>query len=33
MGGNKPSSVITDGDKAMKNAIMHVFPDETRLLC
>ncbi|CAN1159588.1 Protein FAR1-RELATED SEQUENCE 5 [Linum perenne] len=33
MGGNKPSSVITDGDKSMKNAIMRVFPDATRRLC
>ncbi|CAN1147570.1 Protein FAR1-RELATED SEQUENCE 5 [Linum perenne] len=33
MCGNKPSSVITDGDKSMKNAIMRVFPDATRRLC
>ncbi|CAN1177156.1 Protein FAR1-RELATED SEQUENCE 5 [Linum perenne] len=33
MGGNKSSSVITDGDKSMKNAIMRVFPDATRRLC
>ncbi|CAN1153217.1 Protein FAR1-RELATED SEQUENCE 5 [Linum perenne] len=33
MGGKKPHSVITDGDKAMKNAIIKVFPDATRRLC
>ncbi|CAN1148829.1 Protein FAR1-RELATED SEQUENCE 2 [Linum perenne] len=33
MGGKKPHSVITDGDKSMKNAIIKVFPDATRRLC
>ncbi|CAN1787483.1 hypothetical protein LINPERHAP1_LOCUS17667 [Linum perenne] len=33
MGGNKPNSVITDGEKAMKNVITHVFPYATRRLC
>ncbi|CAN1167726.1 hypothetical protein LINPERHAP1_LOCUS7700 [Linum perenne] len=33
MGGKKPHSVITDEDKAMKNAIIKVFPDATRRLC
>ncbi|CAN1796902.1 Protein FAR-RED ELONGATED HYPOCOTYL 3, partial [Linum perenne] len=33
MGGKKPHSVITDGDKAMKNSIIKVFPYTTRYLC
>lgn len=33
MGGRSPSSVITDGDIAMRNAIRRVFPDAHHRLC
>ncbi|XP_045821771.1 protein FAR1-RELATED SEQUENCE 5-like [Trifolium pratense] len=33
MGGKAPSSVITDGDLAMKNAIRRVFPEAHHRLC
>ncbi|CAN0886915.1 Protein FAR1-RELATED SEQUENCE 5 [Linum grandiflorum] len=33
MDGKAPKSVITDGDTAMKNAIIDVFPDANRRLC
>ncbi|CAN1128601.1 Protein FAR1-RELATED SEQUENCE 5 [Linum perenne] len=33
MGGKKPVSVITDGDKAMRHAIGQVFPEAAHRLC
>ncbi|CAN0826816.1 hypothetical protein LINGRAPRIM_LOCUS2390 [Linum grandiflorum] len=33
MDGKTPKFVITDGDTAMKNAIIDVFPDANRRLC
>ncbi|CAN1143526.1 Protein FAR1-RELATED SEQUENCE 5 [Linum perenne] len=33
MGGKKPVSVITDGDKAMRHAIGEVFPEAAHRLC
>lgn len=33
MGGKAPTSVITDGDMAMRNAIRKVFPDAHHRLC
>ncbi|CAI0378031.1 unnamed protein product, partial [Linum tenue] len=33
LGGVDPKTVITDGDRAMRNAIQKVFPDATHRLC
>ncbi|CAN0893298.1 hypothetical protein LINGRAPRIM_LOCUS2670 [Linum grandiflorum] len=33
MDGKAPKSIITDGDTAMKNAIIDVFPDTNQRLC